>query len=87
MKLDKKLQKIDYLRLEKGLILEDGPICFSKVSLSRSNIKKTDLVSIFESQVLSRHMDIKARLLKDEGKCYYTIGSSGHEQCHTTSVL
>ena len=24
-------------------------------------------------------MDLKARLLKDEGKCYYTIGSSGHE--------
>ena len=49
------------------------------LSLSRSNIKKTDLVSIFESQVLNRHMDIKARLLKDEGKCFYTIGSSGHE--------
>jgi len=24
-------------------------------------------------------MDLKARLLKDEGKCFYTIGSSGHE--------
>ena len=57
----------------------DFPQSKSNSSLSRSNIKKTDLVSIFESQVLSRHMDIKARLLKDEGKCYYTIGSSGHE--------
>ena len=24
-------------------------------------------------------MDLKARLLKDEGKCFYTIGSAGHE--------
>ena len=47
--------------------------------LSNTNIKPSDLVSLFESQVLSRHMDLKARLMKDEGKCYYTIGSSGHE--------
>ena len=47
--------------------------------LSHTNIKPSDLVSLFESQVLSRHMDLKARLMKDDGKCYYTIGSSGHE--------
>ena len=40
---------------------------------------RKDLISIFESQIASRHMDLKARLLKDQGKCYYTIGSSGHE--------
>ena len=49
------------------------------IPLSHTNIKPSDLVSLFESQVLSRHMDLKARLMKDEGKCYYTIGSSGHE--------
>ena len=37
------------------------------------------MISIFESQVSSRNMDLKARLLKEEGKCFYTIGSSGHE--------
>ncbi len=47
--------------------------------LSHTNIRPSDLVSLFESQVLSRHMDLKARLMKDDGKCYYTIGSSGHE--------
>ena len=26
-----------------------------------------------------RHMDIKARELKEKGECFYTIGSSGHE--------
>jgi len=50
-----------------------------KFSLSRINIISSQLISIFESQVHSRHMDIKARKLKNEGKCFYTIGSSGHE--------
>jgi len=51
----------------------------TKLLLSQTNIRSSELISIFESQVLSRHMDLKARLLKDEGKCFYTIGSSGHE--------
>ena len=51
----------------------------TNLTLSQTNIKSAELVSIFESQVLSRHMDLKARLLKDEGKCFYTIGSAGHE--------
>ena len=55
------------------------PTARTNLSLSQTNIKSTELVSIFESQVLSRHMDLKARLLKDEGKCFYTIGSAGHE--------
>ena len=51
----------------------------TNLHLSQTNIRPTELISIFESQVLSRHIDLKARLLKDEGKCFYTIGSSGHE--------
>ena len=47
--------------------------------LSTSHLKNADLISLFESQVESRHVDLKARLLKNEGKCFYTIGSSGHE--------
>ena len=51
----------------------------SRLFLSQTNIRSSELISIFESQVLSRHIDLKARLLKDKGKCFYTIGSSGHE--------
>ena len=43
------------------------------------DFNKNKLIQIFESQVTSRHIDIKARLLKDKGKCFYTIGSAGHE--------
>ncbi len=50
-----------------------------EISLPQNSILSSDLVSIFESQVISRHIDIIARKLKDKGECFYTIGSSGHE--------
>ena len=37
------------------------------------------IVDIFESQLISRLLDIKARKLRTTGKSFYTIGSSGHE--------
>ena len=58
---------------------EKFPLARINLKLSQTNIDSSDLISIFESQILSRHIDLKARLLKDEGKCFYTIGSSGHE--------
>ena len=43
------------------------------------DIPKDDLIGIFESQVLSRHIDLSARKYKEKGICHYTISSSGHE--------
>lgn len=40
---------------------------------------RAKLVDIFESQMISRLLDIKARKLRTQGKSFYTIGSSGHE--------
>ena len=54
------------------------PEAKSEQNLSRNGILKTDLISLFESQITSRHMDVHARKLKDRGECFYTIGSSGH---------
>ena len=34
---------------------------------------------IFESQMISRHLDLMARVLRVQNKVFYTIGSSGHE--------
>jgi len=39
----------------------------------------TRFVDIFESQIISRLLDLKARKLRAEGKSFYTIGSCGHE--------
>lgn len=53
---------------------------------ARTHLKTSDFslsphvwVDLFESQVISRHLDLRARELKDKGQCFYTIGSSGHE--------
>ena len=63
------------------LLIQNGNLPSSKYKLNSydTNFSTEDLVSVFESQVISRHMDLKARALKNEGKCFYTIGSSGHE--------
>ncbi|MEO5812564.1 MAG: thiamine pyrophosphate-dependent enzyme [Rhodanobacter sp.] len=34
---------------------------------------------LFESQLISRHLDLMARVLRKLDKVFYTIGSSGHE--------
>src|SRR6187455_2423207 len=36
-------------------------------------------LELFESQLISRHLDLMARVLRVKNKVFYTIGSSGHE--------
>jgi 2-oxoisovalerate dehydrogenase E1 component len=38
-----------------------------------------EALGIFRSQLESRHLDFRARLLKKDGQSFYTIGSAGHE--------
>jgi len=38
-----------------------------------------DFTELFESQLVSRHLDLMARVLRVQQKVFYTIGSSGHE--------
>ncbi len=40
---------------------------------------RDDFVELFESQLISRHLDLMARVLRVQNKVFYTIGSSGHE--------
>ena len=51
----------------------------SQRSLEEARLQPFEFMELFESQVISRQLDLKARLLKDRGECFYTIGSSGHE--------
>ncbi|MCB0384173.1 MAG: hypothetical protein KDD43_02175, partial [Bdellovibrionales bacterium] len=46
---------------------------------SQVGLTNEALLDLFESQVMSRHLDFLARILKNTGECYYTIGSAGHE--------
>lgn len=55
------------------------PAAKSTTDFHSAGVTAAQLVDLFETQLLSRHLDLYARVLKNENKCYYTIGSSGHE--------
>lgn len=47
--------------------------------LEGSACSAADFLELFESQLVSRHLDLMARVLRVQQKVFYTIGSSGHE--------
>ena len=47
--------------------------------LGESFCTARDFLDLFESQLISRHLDLMARVLRVQQKVFYTIGSSGHE--------
>ncbi|GAB2501763.1 thiamine pyrophosphate-dependent enzyme [Arenimonas alkanexedens] len=47
--------------------------------LEASACTAEDFLALFESQLVSRHLDLMARVLRVQQKVFYTIGSSGHE--------
>ncbi len=64
-----------------SLRVKQGPLPQARihVTLQESGLTSVELIDLFESQVLSRHLDLRARILKNSNQCFYTIGSSGHE--------
>ncbi|MFN3841696.1 MAG: thiamine pyrophosphate-dependent enzyme [Rehaibacterium terrae] len=47
--------------------------------LPGSALSAAAFLELFESQLISRHLDLMARVLRVQNKVFYTIGSSGHE--------
>jgi 2-oxoisovalerate dehydrogenase E1 component len=52
---------------------DDDPV------LPGSRLDARGFLDLFESQLISRHLDLMARVLRVKDKVFYTIGSSGHE--------
>ena len=42
-------------------------------------INKADYIQLFTTQLITRHIDLQARILKQKNLSFYTIASSGHE--------
>ena len=42
-------------------------------------LSHSDVIDLFETQVMSRHLDLQSRVMQKKGQSFYTIGSSGHE--------
>ncbi|HZV37994.1 MAG TPA: thiamine pyrophosphate-dependent enzyme [Pseudoxanthomonas sp.] len=47
--------------------------------LAGSALDARGFAELLESQLVSRHLDLMARVLRVQNKVFYTIGSSGHE--------
>ena len=61
------------------LIREDLPLAVSSIIPSSIGMSKVDLLQLFETQAMSRHLDLASRRLAKQRKTFYSIGSSGHE--------
>jgi len=62
----------------------NGPLAASPPTpdepiLPGSALDARGFMALFESQLISRHLDLMARVLRLQNKVFYTIGSSGHE--------
>ncbi|MBB3189894.1 thiamine pyrophosphate-dependent enzyme [Halomonas cerina] len=58
---------------------DDWPLPRHSWQLEAAGLDGPRLVELFESQLLSRHLDYQARRLQARGEAFYTIGSAGHE--------
>lgn len=57
----------------------DLPKSSTQLSPSDVGLSNADVIDIFESQCMSRHLDLQSRVMQKQGQSFYTIGSSGHE--------
>ena len=57
----------------------DAPPAPHEAILDGSALDAQGFRELFESQLISRHLDLMARVLRVQNKVFYTIGSSGHE--------
>ncbi|WP_426416326.1 thiamine pyrophosphate-dependent enzyme [Aestuariirhabdus sp. LZHN29] len=65
--------------LKRALASGELPIPSNSLALADAGLDGSELVDLFESQVMSRLLDIHSRVLQSRGQSFYTIGSSGHE--------
>jgi 2-oxoisovalerate dehydrogenase E1 component len=58
---------------------DDWPASQHDWRLDDVGLEAAGLAELFESQLMSRHLDLHARRLQARGEAFYTIGSAGHE--------
>jgi 2-oxoisovalerate dehydrogenase E1 component len=69
---------IEFVQEWRGDVARDAAATADAV-LPGSRCTRQDFVELFDSQLISRHLDLMARVLRVQNKVFYTIGSSGHE--------
>lgn len=51
----------------------------SQTDIASSGLSSAELIDLFETQIMSRLLDLQSRKMQKAGKSFYTIGSAGHE--------
>lgn len=55
------------------------PYSSTAISPAQAGLSDQQVIDLFESQVMSRHLDLRSRQMQKAGQSFYTIGSAGHE--------
>jgi 2-oxoisovalerate dehydrogenase E1 component len=55
------------------------PLVNSSFTPAEVGLSNTQLIDLFESQVMSRHLDFQSRIMQKQGPSWYNIGSAGHD--------
>lgn len=63
----------------RSVLSGDLPTTDYKLQVKDTDLSPTEVVDLFETQAMSRLLDLHSRALQARGKSFYTIGSSGHE--------
>lgn len=71
--------KIVKEHFQKRVLSGDLPELTRTLSPEDVGLTHEEVIDIFETQVMSRHLDLHSRVLQRDGHSFYTIGSSGHE--------
>ncbi|MEM9532434.1 MAG: transketolase C-terminal domain-containing protein [Pseudomonadota bacterium] len=75
-------------QVDRAKLIDEGFVGFvsefdggggADLSLKGSGLESAAFLELFESQLLSRQLDLLARRLRLKNQVFYTIGSSGHE--------
>ena len=68
---------VEFVQLWQGEV--QAPLGGHSPVLPGSALNGQGFRELLESQLISRHLDLMARVLRVQNKVFYTIGSSGHE--------
>ena len=73
------LEALHGLRARPPLPLDQVPAAWDAPVRPGTSLTGNACLDLFDAQLASRHLDVAARWLRDQGAGFYTIGSSGHE--------
>jgi len=64
---------------EQRILTGDLPPSLNSLTPSDVGLSDNEVVDLFETQLISRHLDLQSRQLAKDKQSFYTIGSAGHE--------